>query len=174
MIPRFSYSGSWHSSPLRTRPPAGEEGEEIGCADVAVEVEVRRLGGRWPRRQAAQATCDACYWRLCNIPNAYWLRQSILKRGLELSCFCHHPRASNKPLGPISTRAGLPWGQDLTGVRYSSSSFDVAFSSTISALSLANCCSMAASSARSLASRLSPSAAFVIVSWLYKLASARL
>ncbi len=27
---------------LRTRPPIGEEGEEVGCADVAITVEVRR------------------------------------------------------------------------------------------------------------------------------------
>ncbi len=69
---------------------------------------------------------------------------------------------------------GFSVGVDLAGLRYSSSLFDVSSSSIISALSLANCCSRAASSARSLASRLSPSAAFVIVSWLYKLASARL
>ncbi len=29
---------------LRTRPPVGEEGEEVGHADTAVKVEVRRSG----------------------------------------------------------------------------------------------------------------------------------
>ena len=82
------------------------------------------------------------------------------------------PRASNKPPGPVSTRADLLWGQNLTVVRYSSSLFDAASSSTMRSLSLAKCCSSVVISARSLASRLSPSAA--VASRVYASASARL
>ncbi len=36
------------ASVLRTRPPVGEEGEEVGCADGAVAVEVGGRAGSIP------------------------------------------------------------------------------------------------------------------------------
>ena len=41
-------AGKWYALLLRTRPPVGEEGEEVGEADIAVVVEVGHTADRGP------------------------------------------------------------------------------------------------------------------------------